>query len=98
MVSAMKQLEDYVIAMANRTEEADIHEQLMQKEKDLLLAAELGKALLEKNEELSRQNERITEEYTQKLEVRTHSLFHMHTLKNNITNCFICITNCVQSM
>lgn len=70
MVSAMKQLEEYVIAMANRTEEADIHEQLMQKEKDLLLAAELGKALLEKNEELSRQNERITEEYTQKLEVR----------------------------
>ncbi|ODN04930.1 Bicaudal D-related protein [Orchesella cincta] len=68
MVSAMKQLEEYVIAMANRTEEADIHEQLMQKEKDLLLAAELGKALLEKNEELSRQNERITEEYTQKLE------------------------------
>ena len=30
--------------------------QLQQKERDLILAAELGKALLEKNEELSKQN------------------------------------------
>lgn len=47
----------------------DVYAQLQQKEKDLILAAELGKALLEKNEELSRQNERIAEEFSQKLEV-----------------------------
>lgn len=70
MVSAMKQLEDYVNAMENRPEIVDIHEQLRQKEKDLLLAAELGQSLLDKNGELSRENERITEDYTQKLEVR----------------------------
>jgi coiled-coil domain-containing protein 64 len=46
-----------------------MEEQLKQKDCDLFLAAELGKALLDKNEELSRQNETITEEYSQKLEV-----------------------------
>jgi len=50
-------------------EDLDVYVQLQQKEKDLILAAELGKALLEKNEELSRQNERIAEEFSQKLEV-----------------------------
>ena len=65
----MQRLEEYVMAMADRTEDMDIHEQLRQKERDLVLAAELGKALLDKNEEISRQNERITEEYSQKLEV-----------------------------
>ena len=35
-----------------------------------MLAAELGKVLLDKNEELSRQNERIAEEFSLKLEVR----------------------------
>lgn len=42
---------------------------LAKKEKDLQLAAELGKALLEKNDELSKANERITEDYSHKLEV-----------------------------
>ena len=36
----------------------------------LVLAAELGKALLEKNEELSKENEKIAEEFSHKLEVR----------------------------
>ena len=44
--------------------------QLHQKERDLILAAELGKALLEKNEDLSKQNEKIAEDFSQKLEVR----------------------------
>ena len=48
---------------------ADIYSQLQQKERDLILAAELGKALLEKNEDLSKQNEKIAEEFSQKLEV-----------------------------
>ena len=42
---------------------------LRQKDRDLVLAAKLGKALLEKNEDLSKQNEKIAEEFSQKLEV-----------------------------
>ena len=48
----------------------DIYGLLEQKERDLLLAAELGKALLEKNEELSTTNEKMAEEFSSKLEVR----------------------------
>ncbi|XP_031631852.1 bicaudal D-related protein homolog isoform X2 [Contarinia nasturtii] len=46
----------------------DLWTQLQKKESDLLLAAELGKALLEKNEELAKQQEKIIEEYSKKLE------------------------------
>ena len=49
--------------------ENDIYGLLEQKERDLLLAAELGKALLEKNEELSQQNEKMAEDFSHKLEV-----------------------------
>lgn len=51
------------------SEDGDVYSQLAQKEKDLTLAAELGKALLEQNQELQSQNEHLVEEYTQKLEV-----------------------------
>lgn len=44
-------------------------ERLAEKENDLTLAAELGKALLERNEELKRQNDEMAEEYAEKLEV-----------------------------
>lgn len=44
-------------------------EQLQKKDEDLLLAAELGKALLEKNEDLTKMHERTVEEYSTKLEV-----------------------------
>ena len=54
--------------------EEDIYELLAQKERDLLLAAEIGQALLEKNEELSKQNEKIAEDFSKKLEVRTFSI------------------------
>lgn len=47
----------------------DPHELLKQREKDLVLAAELGKALLERNQELTKQGETLTEEYANKLEV-----------------------------
>lgn len=68
-------LEDYVKEMstAKQTTMActdDVWKQLQQKESDLLLAAELGKALLEKNEELKKEQEKVTEEYSKKLEVR----------------------------
>jgi BICD family-like cargo adapter len=51
------------------SEEMDVYAQLQQKEKDLILAAELGKALLEKNEELTKQLKELTEESSRKIEV-----------------------------
>ena len=50
-------------------EENDIFILLEAKEKDLILAAELVKSLLERNEELSKQNERIAESFSETLEV-----------------------------
>lgn len=55
--------------------EQDLWVQLRKKEDDLLLAAELGKALLEKNEEITKQHERAIEEYSTKLEVSFFSLY-----------------------
>jgi len=46
----------------------DVHALLAQKEKDLILAAELGKALLEKNEDLSQHNEKMAEDFSKQLE------------------------------
>jgi len=57
--------------------DADIHAQLLAKERDLILAAELGKALLEKNEDLSKQNEKIAEEFSQKLEELEQEKYHL---------------------
>ena len=48
----------------------DLYAQLAQKEQDLILAAEIGKSLLEKNEELTKANEKLTEDFSQKVEVR----------------------------
>lgn len=64
-------LEEYISAMETRNEpeSGDVFAQLQQKENDLVLAAELGKALLEKNEQLSMENERMAEEYSKHLEV-----------------------------
>lgn len=50
----------------------DMADELKQKTKDLVLAARLGKALLAKNDELSLMNERLAEEYGDKLEVCTY--------------------------
>lgn len=50
-------------------EDMDVYAQLQQKDKDLILAAELGKALLEKNEELTKQLKELTEESSKKIEV-----------------------------
>lgn len=50
-------------------QEPDVWAQLQQKESDILLAAELGKALLEKNEELVKQQEKLIEDYSSKIEV-----------------------------
>ena len=62
----------------------DLYTQLAQKEQDLFLAAQLGKALLEKNEELSMFNEKMAEDYSKQLEVRhSFSLSFQHTSKLN---------------
>ena len=53
----------------------DLYAQLAQKEQDLILAAEIGKSLLEKNEELSKANEKLTEDFSQKVEVRRKSSY-----------------------
>ncbi|XP_076038913.1 bicaudal D-related protein homolog isoform X2 [Oratosquilla oratoria] len=84
------QLEDYIYEMECRSgemanvdqvseteEEGDVFERLAKKERDLILAAELGKALLERNEVLVHQNERLAEDYSHKLEIleqEKHSL------------------------
>merc|ERR1719245_1009487 len=81
-------LEDYIYSLeargsGDRTSnnnihsDADIHAQLLAKERDLILAAELGKALLEKNEDLSKQNEKIAEEFSQKLEELEQEKYHL---------------------
>lgn len=46
-----------------------LRSQLEQKDKDLMLAAELGKALLEKNSDLEKKLEQSTEDYNQRIEV-----------------------------
>ena len=58
-----------VIEASRDIGENDILSILEAKERDLILAAELGKSLLEKNEELSKHNEQIAEDFSQKLEV-----------------------------
>lgn len=83
MAATKYELEDYVYEMECRAgemgdggvaEAEDVYARLAQKERDLILAAELGKALLERNELLVSQNERLAEDYSHKLEVRlTHT-------------------------
>ena len=84
-------LEDYIYSLESRGErgtnnnihsDPDVYGQLQQKERDLILAAELGKALLEKNEDLSKQNEKIAEDFSQKLEV----FFFNYKTRNNEVN------------
>ncbi|XP_063709427.1 bicaudal D-related protein homolog [Culicoides brevitarsis] len=65
-------LEDFIIDMETRPPDnedtTDVWAQLQQKEADLLLAAELGKALLEKNEDLKKQLDKTIEDYNAKIE------------------------------
>nr|XP_056718974.1 BICD family-like cargo adapter 2 [Euleptes europaea] len=49
-------------------EDADLRVLLQRKEQDLLLAAELGKMLLERNEELGRRYEELAKEHTEAME------------------------------
>jgi len=55
----------------------DLYKKLESQENDLVLAAELGKALLDKNEEISKDRESIVVEYLQKLEVLEQEKYHL---------------------
>lgn len=50
-------------------QDADLLRLFQQKEKDLILAAKLGKALLERNQDLTKQYEKMTRDLNDKLEV-----------------------------
>ncbi|XP_062854367.1 BICD family-like cargo adapter 1 [Trichomycterus rosablanca] len=54
--------------LTKNEQDADLLVLLQQKEKDLVLAAKLGKALLERNQELTRQYEKMTKDLHEKLE------------------------------
>lgn len=70
-------LDEYILEMEARSsigeqrtaDGGDVWAQLQQKDSDILLAAELGKALLEKNEDLVKQHEQLIEDYSAKIEV-----------------------------
>jgi coiled-coil domain-containing protein 64 len=49
--------------------DTDLLSLLRQKEKDLVLAAKLGKALLERNQDLTKQYEKMNKDLNEKLEV-----------------------------
>ena len=49
-------------------EDEGLYSQLAQKERDLNLAAELGKALLEQNQDLQAKNQSLIEQYSQQIE------------------------------
>lgn len=73
-------LEDLIYETESRSanlsrdgDELDVYAQLQQKEKDLILAAELGNALLAKNEELQRQIKDLTVESNRRIEVSASS-------------------------
>ncbi|XP_043211966.1 bicaudal D-related protein homolog [Amphibalanus amphitrite] len=84
MANQADYLEEYISAMESRDEpeSGDVYSQLRQKENDLVLAAELGKALLEKNEALSMENERMAEDYSKHLEELEQE---KHTLRRKMT-------------
>lgn len=54
---------------AENDDASDVHALLIQRETDLLLAAQLGKSLLEKNQFLQEQQRQLADEYSSRLEV-----------------------------
>ncbi|KAL3271756.1 hypothetical protein HHI36_022226 [Cryptolaemus montrouzieri] len=94
MLIMLQSLEEYIVDMENRSAiqkpsstsnvNEDLWTQLQQKENDLVLAAELGKALLDKNEELKKQQEALAEDYQKKLE--ESSIVYLKILDNKEEN------------
>ncbi|KAL5016876.1 hypothetical protein ScPMuIL_006465 [Solemya velum] len=75
----------------SESENGDVYSQLAEKEKDLTLAAELGKALLEQNQELQSQNEQLVEEYTQKLEELEQEKYELHLRFEKMQSEYECV-------
>ncbi|XP_004379082.1 BICD family-like cargo adapter 1 [Trichechus manatus latirostris] len=65
------------------TQDPELLSVIQQKEKDLVLAARLGKALLERNQDMSRQYEQMHKELTDKLE---HLEQEKHELRRRFEN------------
>ncbi|XP_060641387.2 BICD family-like cargo adapter 1 [Anolis sagrei] len=70
-------------AQESEAAEPELRSLMRQKEKDLLLAARLGKALLERNQDLSGQYERMHKELSEKLE---HLEQEKHELRRRFEN------------
>ncbi|CAB0043421.1 unnamed protein product [Trichogramma brassicae] len=75
-------LEDMISSLQTRGAQLDDEEDelsqdpaqlLAQRDRDLVLAAELGKALLERNQELTRQSEALAENYASKIEAKLNN-------------------------
>lgn len=67
-----------------------VHKLLQEKENDLVLAAELGKALLDKSEQISHAREAIVLDYTQKLEVGAgRRIMYCTTYFGTVTKIFV---------
>lgn len=58
-------------------QDSDLLSLFRQKEKDLVLAAKLGKALLERNQDLTKQYDKMTKDLNDKLEVRSSKLLNI---------------------
>jgi hypothetical protein len=63
--------DDEAVVRNNFGDEDSVRAMLEQKDRDLMLAAELGKALLEKNSDLEKKLEQTVEEYNQHIEVQS---------------------------
>lgn len=62
---------------------------LKQKEEEVILAAQLGNALLLENRELKERSDKLHEQYADKLEVRLYALFHKNCLNMLNIICFV---------
>lgn len=88
-VKEMSTVRDKDVTMAGPGE-PDVWSQLQQKESDLLLAAELGKALLDKNKELTKEQERLAEEHAKKIEVSLQTFWSVYaTVRVEISLLFL---------
>ncbi|EEC16261.1 hypothetical protein IscW_ISCW012587 [Ixodes scapularis] len=88
--STLGELKDYQLEIWSRDggdndDDGDVYSQLAKREKDLLLAAEIGKELLDRNTGLGRQYERLTEEYSRKLEGLEPEMHALHRNLDSVT-------------
>ncbi|XP_078404649.1 BICD family-like cargo adapter 1 isoform X2 [Cetorhinus maximus] len=69
---------DHVGDVSAFVEPAELLSLLRQREKEVHVAAELGKALLSENQDLKRENDKLQEEFTQKLEELKQEKYASH--------------------